>query len=490
VDHGIFISYSREDEKQALHLLNVLRREGFQVWIDQEAIAGASIWSDEIVQNIKTSEIFIALLSPSSVASANVAKEIALAAEHGKIILPIEIGDVVLPGRLEYALAGIQRTNFHDEDAILRAVRSQVARLSGLAAPVEPVGWRSKRTRTRISFAFGILILIATGFFAFSRRSPEATMGNNTVAVLPFSTLNIDRDSTRNLDMFSEEIITRLSRDSNLQTTGASISASYRDSRLNAMAIANDLQKRYIVQGLVRKQADVDYISVRICDAKSGGEVWEKSYSGNNRVLFSIRERMCNDIVGFLREATNKERDIHLAEQNLTQHPNDGAAYARLAHEISGTDKNRALQLWQEAIKRDPNNLAYYLSAGICAERTGEGGQDFGNHAVPIALTQLNAHPDSLSLIINYCIALDIAGQSLRSGAIYDSLLERNPNDVRLNFNAACCYSRQGKTERALDLLEKLLVIAPGKRGEVQYDPDFDNIRSNPRYLNLIYGYD
>src|SRR5438067_1214270 len=119
MSQGIFISYCRDDEKQALHLLAVLRREGYEVWIDQEAIAGASIWSDEIVQNIKNSEIFIALLSESSVASANVAKEIALAAEHGKIILPIEIGTVVLPGRLEYALAGIQRTNFHDEEAIL-----------------------------------------------------------------------------------------------------------------------------------------------------------------------------------------------------------------------------------------------------------------------------------------------------------------------------------------------------------------------------------
>src|ERR1700681_2449462 len=101
---GIFISYSREDEKQALHLLALLRKEGHSVWIDQEAIAGASIWSDEIVQNIKRSDIFIALLSTASVTSPNVAKEIALAAEHGKIILPIEIGTVTLPGRLEYAL--------------------------------------------------------------------------------------------------------------------------------------------------------------------------------------------------------------------------------------------------------------------------------------------------------------------------------------------------------------------------------------------------
>src|SRR5436305_14826594 len=104
---GIFISYSREDQKQALNLLAMLRREGYNVWIDQEAIPGASIWSDEIVQNIKSCDIFIALLSESSVLSPNVSKEIGLAAEHGKTILPIEIGNFELTGRLEYALAGI-----------------------------------------------------------------------------------------------------------------------------------------------------------------------------------------------------------------------------------------------------------------------------------------------------------------------------------------------------------------------------------------------
>jgi len=129
VDASIFISYSRQNEKQALHLLGVLRREGFTVWIDQESIAGASIWSNEIVENIKKSEIFIILLSDSSAQSPNVSKEIALAAEHRKIILPIEIGTVTLPGQLEYALAGIQRTSYSDEEAILHAVRSQFARL-------------------------------------------------------------------------------------------------------------------------------------------------------------------------------------------------------------------------------------------------------------------------------------------------------------------------------------------------------------------------
>jgi TolB-like protein len=492
MDHGIFISYSRDDEKQALHLLDVLRREGFTVWIDQEAIAGASIWSDEIVQNIKQCEIFIALLSDHSVASNNVGKEIALAAEHGKIILPVEIGHVALPGRLEYALAGIQKTSFSDEAAILHAVRSQVARLSGVEtdSAIRAKMLRKRRMRSRISMAAVAAIVLAAASFLFLRRTPEAPVAENSVVVLPFATLNIDHDSTRNLDIFSDEMISRFSRMPEIRTASASTSSSYRDSRLNPLAIAQELNTRFIIDGLVRKMRDVEFISVRVFDVKKGGEVWEQTFSGNNRVLFPIREQLCHALQGFFLDAMNTERDIRQAEANLASHAKDAPAYARLAGLLMGTDKVRALDLYNQAIKLDSSNLGYYLSAGITAEHASDQrSRDFGILAVPRARILLERKPDSLNLAVNYAIALDIAGQSSRASEFYDSMLVTHPNDVRLTFNAACCFSRLGRTDRALDLIDKLLVIAPGKRSEVQSDPDFDNIRSNPRYLKLMYDF-
>ena len=211
---GIFISYSREDEKHAMHLLALLRREGYSVWIDQEAIAGASIWSDEIVQNIKTSEIFIALLSESSAASPNVAKEIALAAEHGKIILPIEIGSVELPGRLEYALAGIQKTNFHDEEAILRALKSQVVKLEGAQAAAggsERSKFSTRRAHIRMMAGIAALVVIGVVLFLAFRPGPKEAEMLNPVVVLPFATVNLDQDRTQ-ISIFSPTRFLRSSR--------------------------------------------------------------------------------------------------------------------------------------------------------------------------------------------------------------------------------------------------------------------------------------
>ncbi|MFI5262937.1 MAG: TIR domain-containing protein [Candidatus Kapaibacterium sp.] len=490
---GIFISYSRDDQKQALGLLNMLRREGYDVWIDQEAIPGASIWSDEIVQNIKSCDIFIALLSSSSVSSANVGKEIGLAAEFGKTILPIEIGTVVLPGRLEYALAGIQKTDFHHEEAILHAIRKQAAKMDGTQLIEEPHKHRrtrKQRIRLRAIAGLGAAIVIAGGFLFLQRNSSEKQLQSNAVAVLPFATINLDRDSTHNLDIFSDVILTKLSTLSMVTVAGSGISSSYRDSRLNSFAIARELNARYIVEGLVRKSHDLNFVSVRIYDLKKGGEIWEQSYSGGNGELFSIREKVCSDIFGFLRGTAGEENTIRLAEENLAAHPNDPAAYASLGNRLVASDNIRALDLFQKAIKLDSENVSYYLNAGIVAVRQKDNGlaKDFGKLAVAVAEKKLKSYPDSVTLITNYLIALDLAELIPRAERMYDSLLILYPSDVRLNYNAACCFAQQGKGDRAVDILERLFPIAPGKRSEVRSDPDFDNIRMNPRFIKLMAG--
>ncbi|MEP7236006.1 MAG: TIR domain-containing protein [Ignavibacteriota bacterium] len=492
---GIFISYSRDDQKQAFSLLNMLRREGYNVWIDQEAIAGASIWSDEIVQNIKSCDIFIALLSTSSVASPNVGKEIGLAAEHGKIILPVEIGVVELPGRLEYALAGIQKTEYKNEEAILHAIRRQAAKMGDgteVMSTAKPHRSRKQRIRSRIVAGSIFLLLITGGFLFFTRASKEIVLRGDKVVVLPFSTINVDQDSTHNLDIFSDFIITKLSTLQTVSTSGAAVTASYRDSKLNSIAIAGELNARYIVEGLVRKSHDLNLVAVRIYDLKKGGEVWEQSYSGSNTELFGIREKVSMDVFGFIRGTSGEENTVRIAEENLSAHPNDPSAYASLGSRLVATDNTRALYLFQKAIKLDSQNVSYYLSAGIVAVRQKDNGlaKDFGKLAVNVAKKKVGLHPDSLNLVINYLIALDLAEQGTLAEHLYDSLLHIYPTDVRLNYNAACCYAQQSKADKTVDVLEKLFPIAHGKISEVRSDPDFDNIRANPRYIKLMGSYD
>ena len=94
----IFISYSRKDSRQALALAEQLRASGMEVWIDQHGIEAATSWSSEIVQAIGASGVLVVLLSKGSMESDNVVREISLAFEKKKRILPIELThDYVIP---------------------------------------------------------------------------------------------------------------------------------------------------------------------------------------------------------------------------------------------------------------------------------------------------------------------------------------------------------------------------------------------------------
>src|SRR5690349_5159853 len=113
----IFISYSSKDRPKAEQLTEMLTSAGLSVWIDKEGIDPASRWSEEIVEAIDHCQVFIIVLSEYSVASHNVVKELSLASEKQKKILPLSLDPIEIPPSMQYALAGIQRAPMTNIDA-------------------------------------------------------------------------------------------------------------------------------------------------------------------------------------------------------------------------------------------------------------------------------------------------------------------------------------------------------------------------------------
>src|SRR5579872_5218638 len=105
----IFISYSSVDRDRATSLAHHLRSSGYSCWMDTSGIDGAMNWSSEIVTALNNCHTLLFLISKHSVASHNCAKEIHLASEKRKNILPVLIDDIQLPVIFEYPLAGLHK---------------------------------------------------------------------------------------------------------------------------------------------------------------------------------------------------------------------------------------------------------------------------------------------------------------------------------------------------------------------------------------------
>jgi hypothetical protein len=104
----LFISYSHKDSSFIKRLKNSLERDGYAVWFDQTELEVGNKWRGKIVGAIKAANAFVLVLSPTSVDSDEVSKELSLAAKHKIPIFPILLGNTEISDALAYQLADLQ----------------------------------------------------------------------------------------------------------------------------------------------------------------------------------------------------------------------------------------------------------------------------------------------------------------------------------------------------------------------------------------------
>jgi hypothetical protein len=124
----IFVSYSRKDMGIVDQLVDVLKSSGYVVQIDRDSktIPGGALWERKIVAAIEGASVFFLILSPQSVKSEQVRKELHIACKRGIAIFPLEIQKTSLTKDMEFSLAGRQRidlgTNW--DDGVVRVLHA------------------------------------------------------------------------------------------------------------------------------------------------------------------------------------------------------------------------------------------------------------------------------------------------------------------------------------------------------------------------------
>ena len=98
----IFFSYSRSDGSDfALRLALDLKKQGFNVWIDQQDIRAGSEWDLEIEKALETCDCLLFIETEKSVISNNVLDEVYYALEQDKKVIPVILHDSKTPFRLQ-----------------------------------------------------------------------------------------------------------------------------------------------------------------------------------------------------------------------------------------------------------------------------------------------------------------------------------------------------------------------------------------------------
>ena len=98
----------------------------------------------------------------------------------------------------------------------------------------------------------------------------------------------------------------------------------------------------------------------------------------------------------------------------------------------------------------------------------------------------IRINPDFTEAYTNRGVAKSDLGDKKGAIADYNETIRINPNFAIAYYNIACAYSLQNNLELALLNLQKAIQLSPELRQQAKTDKDFDNIRREARFQDLL----
>jgi len=129
---------------------------------------------------------------------------------------------------------------------------------------------------------------------------PKAQVPRASIAVLPFANMSGDAEQEYFADGISEDIITALSKLSQLFVIARNSSFSFKGRHVLVTEAAKSLGVRYVLEGSVRKSGARIRITAQLIDATTGGHIWAERFDREMTDIFDVQDDVTAHIVSAL----------------------------------------------------------------------------------------------------------------------------------------------------------------------------------------------
>lgn len=159
--------------------------------------------------------------------------------------------------------------------------------------------------------------------------------------------------------------------------------------------------------------------------------------------------------------------------------------YGRLCFARGQIEKSA--EMFRKASEARPEDFQSLLLMGQSLRVLGkENFIDAVKEGVRRAKMQLELNPTDRRVLSLAGSNLVFLGEKEEAFKWINKALELYPDDTGVLINAACLYAQEGNKEKSLDLLEIVFGKGFGKRDWIENDPDYNNIRNEPRFKALL----
>ena len=121
-----------------------------------------------------------------------------------------------------------------------------------------------------------------------------------SIAVLPFANMSGDPEQEYFADGISEDIITALSKLSQLMVIARNSSFTFKGKNVDLREVGKTLGVRHVLEGSVRKSGSRIRITAQLIDATTGGHVWAERFDRNLTDIFDVQDDVTAHIVSAL----------------------------------------------------------------------------------------------------------------------------------------------------------------------------------------------
>jgi TolB-like protein/Flp pilus assembly protein TadD len=232
-----------------------------------------------------------------------------------------------------------------------------------------------KRTVNASFIAAGVLFaVIAVGFGIWlGNNAPVGGVAERSVAVLPFESLSADPEEAFRAVGVQDQIRNNLAKIADLKVISRNSVMQYRPGvKRNLREIGDALGVAYAVEGSVQRAADRVRVSAQLTNAKTGTQIWRKSYDSALDDVFAIESKIAKavaDELGARLSAAEKETiEEKPTDQSLAyeRYVRAGILLDGIALDARSADlRYQAVHLLELAVGRDSKFLLAYCRLGF-----------------------------------------------------------------------------------------------------------------------------
>ena len=189
-----------------------------------------------------------------------------------------------------------------------------------------------------------------------------------SIAVLAFNNMSGDPEQEYFSDGISEDIITDLSKLSELHVIARNSTFTYKGKPVDVKQVGRELGVRYVLEGSVRKAGNRVRVTGQLIDAASGAHIWADRFDRDLTDIFAVQDELTQEIISALKiklSAPEKARIAGGGTKNVDAHD----FFLKGRELVIGNKRDRVMfgeanVYLRRAIELDPNYAGPYAALG------------------------------------------------------------------------------------------------------------------------------